>query len=73
MTILNDNELLDRWVSQRDAEAFKDLAKLNITSENLLVVRVLNPTNEPIDDVILKQTPHRNKVAPYVTGGSYNS
>ena len=41
-------------------------------SENLLVVRVLNPTNEPIDGIILKQTPHRNKVEPYVTGGSYN-
>ncbi len=41
-------------------------------SDNLLVVWVLNPTNEPIDGIILKQTPHRNKVVPYVTGGSYN-
>ena len=40
--------------------------------ENLLAVRVLNPTNEPIDDITLKQTPHRNKVVPYITGGSYN-
>jgi len=40
--------------------------------ENLLVVRVINPGNEPIDGIVLKQTPHRNKVVPYVTGGSYN-
>lgn len=52
--------------------------KLDVTnaikqdSENLLAIRVLNPTNEPIDDIILKQTPHRNKVVPYTTGGSYN-
>jgi len=45
---------------------------INLGSENLLVVRVLNPTNEPIDGITLKQTPHRNKVVPYVTGGSYN-
>ena len=41
-------------------------------AENLLVARVLNPSNEPIDGITLKQTPHRNKVAPYITGGSYN-
>jgi len=41
-------------------------------AENLLVARVLNPSNEPIDGITLKQTPHRNKVMPYVTGGSYN-
>jgi len=41
-------------------------------SENLLAVRVLNPTNQPIDGIILRQTPHRNKIVPYVTGGSYN-
>ncbi len=43
-----------------------------ISDKNLLVVRVLNPTNEPIDGIVLKQTPHRNKVVPYFTGGSYN-
>ena len=47
-----------------------DAIKLGV--ENLLAVRVLNPTNEPIDGITLKQTPHRNKVVPYVTGGSYN-
>ncbi|MCC7261840.1 MAG: hypothetical protein IT369_04870 [Candidatus Latescibacteria bacterium] len=40
--------------------------------ENLLAIRVLNPTNEPIDGIVLAQTPHRNKSLPHHTGGSYN-
>ncbi len=40
--------------------------------ENLVAVRVLNPTNEPIDGYVLRQTPARNKVIPYSGGGSYN-
>ena len=39
---------------------------------NRLAVRVLNPTHEPIDGVVLNQTPHRNKVIPYHAGASYN-
>jgi hypothetical protein len=38
-----------------------------------LTVRVLNPTNEPIDGMTLKTTPHRAKVIPYSAGASYNS
>ncbi|MBM3238879.1 hypothetical protein FJZ31_21520 [Candidatus Poribacteria bacterium] len=45
---------------------------IKLGTENLLALRVLNPTNEPINGITLKQTPHRNKVVPYVTGGSYN-
>jgi beta-galactosidase/beta-glucuronidase len=41
-------------------------------SPNRLAVRVLNPTHEPIDGVVLNQTPHRNKVIPYHAGASYN-
>ena len=40
--------------------------------KNLLAVRVLNPTNEPIDGIVLSETPHRNKVIPYRAGASYN-
>ncbi len=41
---------------------------------NRLTVRVLNPTDTPIDGIVLKQTPHRNKGASgIVVGGSYNS
>ena len=32
--------------------------------ENLLAVRVLNPGKEPIDGIVLSQTPHRNKMLP---------
>ncbi|MBI2503630.1 MAG: hypothetical protein HYW07_10415 [Candidatus Latescibacteria bacterium] len=41
-------------------------------AENLLALRVLNPVNEPIDGIVLDQTPHRNKFVPHRTGGSYN-
>ena len=35
-------------------------------------MRVLNPTNEPINGIILAQTPHRNKTVPYQTGYDLN-
>jgi hypothetical protein len=41
-------------------------------SSNRLAVRVLNPTNSPIDGIVLSETPHRNKVIPYSAGSSYN-
>ena len=40
--------------------------------ENLLAVRVLNPTHEPVDNIVLKEIPHRNKDIPYSAGRSYN-
>jgi len=39
---------------------------------NRLAVRVLNPTNEPINGIVLNETPHRNKVIPYSAGSSYD-
>jgi hypothetical protein len=39
---------------------------------NRLTVRVLNPTNEPIEGYVLGQTPGRNKVVPYRAGNSYD-
>ncbi|MEW6751341.1 MAG: glycoside hydrolase family 2 TIM barrel-domain containing protein, partial [Candidatus Latescibacterota bacterium] len=39
---------------------------------NQLAVRVLNPGNEPIDGIVLEQTPHRNKFVPPRVGGSYD-
>ncbi|MFB3787636.1 MAG: sugar-binding domain-containing protein [bacterium] len=41
--------------------------------DNLLAVRVLNPAHQPIDGIVLNQTPHRNKYIPPMCGGSYNS
>ncbi len=40
---------------------------------NLLTVRVLNPTEKPIEGIALNQTPHRNKYIPPRCGGSFNS
>jgi hypothetical protein len=39
---------------------------------NHLVVRVLNPTHEPIDGIVLNETPHRNKYVPFSNGGSWD-
>ena len=41
--------------------------------DNLLVVRVVNPTDKLIDDFLLDQTPHRNKTAPPRCGAMFNS
>ena len=46
---------------------------LKFDSENLLVVRVLNPTDEPIDGIKLQETPHCSKtVKGYQPGRGYN-
>ena len=39
---------------------------------NLLAVRVLNPTHERIDGIVLNETPHRNKVIPYGSGSAWD-
>jgi hypothetical protein len=39
---------------------------------NLLTVRVLNPTHEPIDGIVLNETPHRNKALPYTSGSAWD-
>ncbi|MCY2988954.1 MAG: glycoside hydrolase family 2 [Planctomycetota bacterium] len=39
---------------------------------NRLAVRVLNPTHQPIDGIVLNETPHRNKALPYSAGNAWN-
>ena len=39
---------------------------------NILAVRVLNPTNDPIDGIVLAETPHQNKAVPYMNGSGYD-
>jgi hypothetical protein len=47
---------------------------LKADGPNRLTVRVLNPKAEPIDGIVLGETPHRNKVPAGIgVGGSYNS
>ena len=40
---------------------------------NRLAVRVLNPTHQPIDGIVLNQTAHRNKVLSYGPGNSFDT
>jgi hypothetical protein len=40
--------------------------------KNRLAVRVLNPTHQPIDGLVLNETPHRNKALPYSSGSAWN-
>ena len=39
---------------------------------NRLAVRVLNPTHEPIDGIVLVETAHRNKALPYTSGSAWD-
>ena len=46
---------------------------LKADGPNRLTIRVLNPKAEPIDGIVLGETPHRNKVPAGIgVGGSYN-
>lgn len=47
-----------------------DLIRSDAT--NRLAVRVLNPTHQPIDGLVLNATPHRNKALPYTSGSAWN-
>lgn len=39
---------------------------------NRVAVRVLNPSNDRIDGIVLGETPHRNKVVSYSAGNSFD-
>jgi hypothetical protein len=41
-------------------------------AKNLLAVRVLNPTHEPIDGIVLGETPKQARVIPYHAGAAFN-
>ncbi|MBN2210937.1 MAG: hypothetical protein JW709_06035 [Sedimentisphaerales bacterium] len=50
-----------------------DITKaVNAGTNNLLSVRVLNPTRERIDGLTLDETPHRCKLMPYQAGAAFN-
>ncbi len=40
--------------------------------ENRVAVRVLNPSHERLDDLVLGEIPHRHKVIPYSAGAAAN-
>ena len=41
-------------------------------ASNWLAVRVLNPTNERIDGIVLAETPHKNKKVPFSFGSAHD-
>ncbi|MBP5739049.1 MAG: hypothetical protein J6X38_08225, partial [Abditibacteriota bacterium] len=71
----------DVWVNGKfvgEHEGAEGVFVLDITDavkvgkSNFLAVRVLNPTPEGIDGIVLEQTPHRNKTNDFVFGNDYN-
>ena len=51
---------------------FDVTALIKTGATNRLAVRVLNPTHQPIDGIVLNQTPRQAKVIPYSAGAAYN-
>jgi hypothetical protein len=74
--------LADVWINGKYAGSFEggetpfefDITNLlNSDGNNLLAVRVLNPTNNPIDSYVLNETPHRHKIMVPKPGNRFNS
>ena len=49
-----------------------DAIRTGTNQKNLLAVRVLNPTHERIDGIVLNETPKQARVIPYHAGAAYN-
>jgi hypothetical protein len=71
----------DVWVNGRSVgghEGGETPFTLDVTdaikpnASNLIAVRLLNPSHDRIDGIVLNETPHRNKVIPYSGGGSFD-
>ena len=50
----------------------RDRESSSRAQKNRLAVRVLNPTHQPIDGIVLNETPHRNKALPYTSGNAWD-
>ena len=74
--------LADVWVNGKHAGSYEGgetpfefdiTGAIKADGDNVVAVRVLNPTESPIDGIVLSQTPHRNKVVPPRAGSSFNT
>ena len=45
---------------------------IRLGARNRLAVRVVNPTHQPIDGIVLNETAHRNKALPYTSGNAWD-
>ena len=67
-----NGQLVGTHEGSEDPFVFDVTDAIKVDDTNLVAVRVLNPTHEPIDGLILDEVAHRNKVMPYQPGNSYN-
>jgi hypothetical protein len=79
--ICNADYKVDVWVNGKligSHEGADGIFELDATEAirpdavNRLAIRLLNPTDEPIDGITLRQTPHRNKTSAFTFGCDYN-
>ena len=49
-----------------------DAIRTGVHKKNLLAVRVLNPTHDRIDGIVMGETPRQARVIPYRAGAAYN-
>ena len=60
-------------------ECVDTMVEFDITSavrpgaENLVAVRVVNPSNTPIDGMVIRECPGRNRIDPWSPGACYNN
>ena len=73
---------MDVWVNGRlvgNHEGVDTMVEFDVTeavrpeSENLVAVRVVNPSNTPVDGFVIRECPGRNRVDPWGPGSTYNS
>ncbi len=55
-----------------ELDATDAVRRLPATADHRLAVCVLNPLDEPVDGIVLNETPHRNKRVDYRIGWSFN-
>ncbi len=67
-----NGEYLDKHEGADGPFVFDATEAVHLDGKNLLAVRVLNPKDESIDGIVLKETPHRNKTCAFTFGCDYN-
>ncbi|MHB9080799.1 MAG: glycoside hydrolase family 2 protein [Pirellulaceae bacterium] len=73
---------IEVWVNGRAVghhECADSMVEFDITpavqpdAENLVAVRIVNPSNTPIDGMVIRECPGRNRIDPWAPGACYNN
>ena len=73
---------IEVWVNGRAVghhECVDSMVEFDITpavrpdAENLVAVRIVNPSNTPIDGMVIRECPGRNRIDPWSPGACYNN